>query len=94
MDQVKMETCCHCQEQWFTMDQKEDVCHAYFLQDKRKMPFLMSVENKMDPGELPAYLPELTQIEEMVIAQCHVQMMVYCHQGHQYHYIGHCISFM
>jgi hypothetical protein len=54
----------------------------------------MSVENEMDLGELLAHLPELTQIEEIVIAQCHVQMMVYCHWGHQYHYTGHCVSFM
>jgi hypothetical protein len=38
----------------------------------------------MDPGELPAYLPELTQVEEMIIARCHVQMMVYRYRGHQY----------
>jgi hypothetical protein len=48
----------------------------------------------MDPGELPAYLPELTQVEEMIIARSHVQMMVYRYRGHQYHYTGHCVSFM
>ncbi|KID81041.1 ATP-dependent DNA helicase PIF1 [Metarhizium guizhouense ARSEF 977] len=48
----------------------------------------------MDPGELPAYLPELTQVEEMIIARSHVQMMVHRYRGHQYHYTGHCVSFM
>ena len=54
----------------------------------------MSVENEMDLGDIPAYLPELTQVEEMIIARSHVQMMVHCYRGHQYHYLGHCVSFM
>jgi hypothetical protein len=54
----------------------------------------MSAENEMDPGDIPAYLPELTQVEEMIIARSHVQMMVHRYRGHQYHYSGHCVSFM
>ena len=54
----------------------------------------MSRENDIDPGELLAYLPELTQVEEMIIAQCYIQIIVYRYQGHQYHYLGHCVSFM
>jgi hypothetical protein len=51
------------------MDLKDDVCHRCFNRDKgNKTPFLMSAENEMDPGELPAHLPELTQVEEMIIA--------------------------
>ena len=77
------------------MDLKGDVCHACFLRDKgSKTPFLMSAENEMDPGDVPAYLPELTQVEEMIIARSHVQMMVHRYRGHQYHYSGHCVSFM
>lgn len=77
------------------MELKNDICHACFRRDKgNKTPFLMSGENDMDPGELPAFLPELTQVEEMIIARCHVQMMVYRYRGHQYHYSGHCVSFM
>ncbi len=30
----------------------------------------------------------------MVVARSHVQMMVYRYRGHQYHYSGHCVSFM
>jgi hypothetical protein len=33
-------------------------------------------------------------VEEMIIARSHVQMMVYQYRGHQYHYSGHCVSFM
>ncbi|KIE03504.1 ATP-dependent DNA helicase PIF1, partial [Metarhizium majus ARSEF 297] len=95
MGQIKMETCTRCKERWFAMDLKDGVCHACFLRDKgNKTPFLMSAENEMDPGELPAHLPELTQVEEMIIARCHIQMVVYRYRGHQYHYSGHCVSFM
>ena len=66
---VEIETCIRCKEQWFSMNLKDETCHACFLCDKgNKTPFLMSVENKMDLGELPAYLLELTQVEEMIIA--------------------------
>ena len=78
-----------------------EVCHNCFNRDEKRKdyrkdetPFLMSMENKMDPGEIPAYLPKLTQIEEMIIARSHVQMMVFRYRGHQYHYSGHCVSFM
>ena len=65
------------------MNLKDDVCHACLLRDKNNLtPFLMSVENDMDPGKLPSYLPELTQVEEMIIARSHVQMMVYRYRGH------------
>src|SRR6195952_155722 len=95
MEEVKMETCSRCKESWFAMDLRGTVCHRCFLRDKRgQTPWLMSEENNMDPGEVPAYLPELTQIEEMIIARSHVQMMVYRYRGHQYHYTGHCVSFM
>ena len=64
-----METCIRCKERWFSMDLKNDICHRCFNRDKgNKTPFLMSAENEMDPGELPAHLPELTQVEEMIIA--------------------------
>ena len=83
MDQVKMETCGRCKERWLAMDLKGGVCHACFLRDKRNQsPFLMSAENNMDQGDLPAHLPELTQVEEMIIARSHVQMMVYRYRGH------------
>jgi hypothetical protein len=63
MDQVKMETCSRCNARWFSMDLKDQVCHACFLRDQGgKTPFLMSAENRMDPGELPAYLPALTRL--------------------------------
>ena len=65
------------------MDLKSDVCHRCFNRDKgKKTPFLMSAENEMDLGDIPAHLPKLTQVEEMIIAQSHVQMIVHCYHGH------------
>ena len=90
-----METCDRCQEHWFAMSLRDGVCRSCSLRDKRNQtPFLMSAENQMDPGVLPAHLPTLTQVEEMVIARSHVQMVLYRYRGHQYHYSGHCVSFM
>jgi hypothetical protein len=77
------------------MGLRNEVCEECILRDKgSQTPFLMSVENDMDPGEVPAYLPALTQVEEMIIARVYVQMFVHRYRGHQYHYSGHCISFM
>ena len=89
MAAVRMETCQRCQEHGFSMDLKDGVCHQCFLRDidSRKrpiMPFLMFVENNMDPGVVPSHLPELSQVEEMVIARAHVQMLVKHVRGHQY----------
>jgi hypothetical protein len=83
MAAVEMETCSRCQERWFEMDLKHNVCHRCFNRDKgNKMPFLMSADNEMNPGELPAHLPELTQVDEMIIARSHVQMLVHRYRGH------------
>jgi hypothetical protein len=54
----------------------------------------MSEENEIDLGEVPLYLPQLSQLEEMVIARAHVQMLVKRYRGHQYHYSGHCVTFL
>ena len=42
----------------------------------------MSIDNEMDLGEILAYLLELTQVEEMIIARSYVQMMVHRYRGH------------
>jgi hypothetical protein len=54
----------------------------------------MSADNNIDPGELLAYLLELTQVEEMIITWSYVQIIVYCYRGYQYHYTGYCVSFI
>jgi hypothetical protein len=69
------------------MDLKESVYHQCFLRDtdnrKRPVtPFLMSVENNIDPGVVPSHLLELSQVEEIVITWAHVQMLVKRVRGH------------
>ena len=96
MEDVQLETCERCQERDFAMELRCGICHRCYLRDTngQKRPYLMSAENQMDPGIVPADLPELTQVEEMVIARAHVHMLVKRVRGHQYHYSGHCVSFM
>lgn len=99
MEAVRVETCLRCQERGFSMDLKDSICHRCLLRDsdnrKRPVtPFLMSADNHMDPGIVPSHLPELSQVEEMVIARAHVQMLVKRVRGHQYQYTGHCVTFM
>jgi hypothetical protein len=78
MAAVEIEACSGCRERWFAMDLKGDICHSCVLRDKGdKTLFLMSTENNMDPADVPAYLLELTQVEEMIIAPSHVQMIVH-----------------
>ena len=58
-----------CKERWFSIDLKDEICYSCYLRDKGdKTPFLMSAENKIDLGVILAYLLELIQIEEMIIA--------------------------
>jgi len=71
MASITIETCIWCKEQWFSvlMLLKHGICHTYTLRDKRNQtPFLMSIDNNIDLGEIPAHLPALSQVEEMIIA--------------------------
>jgi len=82
LDNIVMEECSRCRERWFEMGLKDGVCHNCSCRDKQgKTPFLMSAENNMDPGDIPSYLPKLSQIEEEIIARCHVQMSVRKYRG-------------
>jgi hypothetical protein len=57
---ITMDTCDRCKEQWFDMRLKLSICYRYYLRDKGgQSPFLMSVSNELDPGEVPACLLEL-----------------------------------
>lgn len=92
---VSMEDCSRCRERWFAMALKDTICHKCQLRDPQgRRPYLMSADNEMDPGPVADHLPALTQIEEMIIARCHVQMVLFRYRGHQYHYSGHCVSFI
>jgi len=65
------------------MKLENGVYRRYYLRDtdlwagKQVLcPLLMSAENDMDAGEVPVYLPTLTQVEEMVIARVYVQIFL------------------
>jgi hypothetical protein len=70
-----MELCIRCKNRWFLIGLQDGAYHSCFLYNKNTgdgVPFLISKENYMDPGAVPGHLPALTQIEEMLIARCHV----------------------
>jgi len=58
---------------------KDRICRRCIDKDRKKAddaPFLLSRENMIDPGDIPAYLLQLTQIEEMLIARVYVSIEV------------------
>ena len=52
-----------------------------------------SKDNNMDPGYVPEELQDLTEIEEMLIAQVFMVMSVYRLRGGQLGYHGNVINF-
>jgi hypothetical protein len=40
------------------------------------------MDNDMDPGPVMDSLPELIQVEEMIIARAHIQMVLFQYRGH------------
>ena len=54
----------------------------------------MSTTNNIDPGLVPPYLPELSDIEQLLIAPIYISMHVYYIKGAQYRYKGHVITFL
>lgn len=102
LSEINLEYCPRCKEKWFHMKMKDGICRTCFRRDrglKDGDPFLMSADNNMDPMDIPIGvngrpLPELLPMEEMAIARCHPQMMVKRVRGCQYHYTGHCCTFM
>ena len=77
------------------MGLRHKTCDIYFLRDKSSQSsFLMSTDNKIDPGEVLAYLLALMQVKEMIITCSHVQILVYQYQSYQYYYSRHYISFI
>jgi hypothetical protein len=64
-----MDTCNRCKEQWFDIKLKLSICYRCLQRDKGgQSPFLISTINELDPGDVPGYLLQLLQIEEIIIA--------------------------
>ena len=98
LEAEKMQTCERCSEWWFHMGLDADnVCASCLRTDSKRQseePFLFSAENFADPGEFPAGLPALSQVEEMLIARVHVFVEVRQYKGVQYSYRGHIVNFL
>ena len=55
------------------MGLRGSVYHRYSLRDRKsKTPFLISIENNIDLGNIPSHLPKLSQIEEEIIAHYYI----------------------
>jgi ATP-dependent DNA helicase PIF1 len=78
---------------------QEGVCESCVRVDAPKKrdadePYMYSVDNQLDPGEVPDFLPKLSPIEEMCIAKVHCFVEVRQHRGVQYKYKGHVCNFL
>ena len=72
-------------------DLVQEMCYrCYYDKDPVKK---FSALNNMDSSYLPEELRDLTNIEEMLIAQTFSIVSVYCLRGGQYAYRGNVISF-
>ncbi|PCD22018.1 hypothetical protein AU210_015820 [Fusarium oxysporum f. sp. radicis-cucumerinum] len=75
LENDRMEHCARYQEAWFDMGLKDGICKRCIAKDKNKKedePWFFSAENQLDFGLVPAFLPQLTIVEEMLIARVHV----------------------
>ena len=63
------------------------------LYSRMKRGHRFSLENNMDPGNQPAILAVLTQVEEMLIIRANPILQVTHAHGGQYKYSGHTICF-
>ncbi len=85
---IKLEKCTGCHEEWFDLGVMDGSCKICQKSDKYQ------VSNNMYPGpDPPAHLPQLTQIEEMLIAPVHALLQVWQVRGGQTKYTGHTCNF-
>lgn len=66
-----MEYCPRCKEKWFSIGMKNGICRRCFNRDRKKLahePNFFPHDNALDFGVVSDHLPELSQIEEMLIA--------------------------
>ena len=96
LDKLQKEYCLRCKERWFDISLHNDICQRCLTRDKHQLPgepHLISSDNHMDPGDMPD-LPELTDIEQMLIAPVHISIHMHHIKGAQYRYKGHVMTFL
>ena len=92
-DVVVEEVCCLvCNERFSPINLLvREICRRCYVDKNPVKKF--SEANNMDPGDVPEELQDLTEIEEMLIAQIFPIVSVYCLRGGQYSYRGNVINF-
>lgn len=68
---IKLESCVMCHEEWFDLGVQNGICNKC-IESSKWQPI-----NEMYPGEFPAHLPQLTQIEEMLISPVHALIQLW-----------------
>src|SRR5438046_7216418 len=91
-----MKTCCCCNECWFQMSLKDDICAAC-VQNERKHAsndsFLFSDVNCLNSESVSTHFSALSEIEKMLIAHVHVHQQIAHVHDHQYQYTDHVVCF-
>ncbi|CAG8816966.1 1521_t:CDS:2, partial [Cetraspora pellucida] len=91
MDKLKHTLCPTCNKRFPSIVLVMRECRRCY--SEKTLPKRFSADNNMDPGEVPEELQNLTDIEEMLIAQVFPVMSVYKLRGGQYGYRGNVINF-
>ena len=94
LPQIKREECTICNENWYNLKVENGVCSRCRQRAKNSQPALFTAANHLDVGAVPPHLPQLTQIEEQLIARVHVHLQVWQIKGQQYKYKHHIVNFM
>ncbi len=81
MDDIRYNLCPICNERIPSMTLVKGMCRCCHTENS--LPKKFSAENNMDPGDVPEELKELSEIEEMLIAQVFTVMTVYRLRGGQ-----------
>ena len=66
-----MQSCNLCHEEWFDLEVKDGVCENCRKNSK------FQPSNNMYPGAEASHLPELTQMEEMLISPVHALVQLW-----------------
>ncbi|KAJ5108911.1 hypothetical protein N7456_005586 [Penicillium angulare] len=78
LSKITMETCHRCNEQWFDLKiDRHGICARCQRVDKNQEIYLWEHQNEVQPSPMPPDLPDLTQVEEMLIARVHTYIEVH-----------------
>ncbi|KAL6405464.1 transposase [Ilyonectria robusta] len=98
LDNDQMQYCSRCQERWFQMRiDSEGICARCCRKDEERRPdepYFFPADNQLDFGPVPTELPQLTPIEQSLIARVHVHVNIMLVRGQQYKYRGHVVHFL